>query len=1112
MRKATRFNLIAGVFVLLGLAWMATDSAVYAQGVTTADISGVITDDAGAPLHGANVIATHEPSGTIYGAVSRSTGAFNILNLRIGGPYTVKVQYIGYRTEEKGDIHLSLGRALKIDFKLVEEAMEGEVVEIIAEVDDILNSDRTGAATFIDPDQVKEMPSIKRSTRDLTRLDPRSDGNYSFGGKNWLYNNISLDGSYFNNSFGLDDPSPGGQTNAEPVPFDAIEQVQVSVAPFDVRQGGFTGANINQVTKSGTNDVKASVYTFFRNESLIGNEVSGNKVIANPDLTFTQSGFSVGGPIMKNKLFFFLNAEIERREDPGSNFVPNDGDGQDKFGESRVLRSDLQAIRDRLMTTYGYDTGPFEDFLHNTKNEKFLLKLDWNIDENHNASFRYNFLDARQDKPPHPFVLSPNASGRGPNESSLPFRNSGYRMNNELNSFALELNSRWDNYANRLFVSYSRFRDFRSPFSADFPTIDIAQNGVTYTTVGHEPFSIHNILDQDVWQFTNNFSYFKDKHVITVGANYEIFDFFNAFNLFRHGVFFLPWVVDFEGDGIPNGSTFGTIGDPDGVQEFLNATGGPTPVDLNGMVAGNVPFKGEDIKVSQFSVYAQDEYLMTNDFNLTFGVRVDMPIYNTDPVANPFSTDSLQNLLDENDKAEVVNQAKLADATPLFSPRVGFNWDVRGDRTFQLRGGTGIFTGRLPFVWIGNVISNPGANPNLPGQGAPVTGKDDSDEIPTQSFDLNAMVDDFKWPQAWTTDIAVDYLLPWDVLGTFEFIYSKDLNSVVVRNADLRSPVRTLADGRPFFADTSGGQIGFGSWEINPDGDAGAYVLDNSSAGYNYNFTVQLRKQFESGVSTMMSYSFLEAKSKLKSTEIASVLFADNPTQGDPNKTKLSNSEFGNRHRIIGALNYKHHWNKNFATSVGVFLELAEGNRFAGAGGNRYSFTYAGDVNGDGRGGNDLIYIPRDQSEITFDTRTNSDGSFTSPAEQWAMFDALIRQDDYLSENRGKIAERFGAVNPWFTNIDLRILQDFNVELGGKPNTFQVSLDILNFANLLNSDWGVREVANSAATTPLQVQRFDANGEPVFTYVGPANSKTYVDDPGQFSRWQVQLGLRYLFN
>jgi Carboxypeptidase regulatory-like domain len=1094
-----KIKLLSAVLAItiLGAAFL---QHVYAQGVTTSSLSGIILDKEKNPLPGGNIIATHIPSGTQYGASSRSNGQFNIQNMKVGGPYTVTASFVGYRKQSFENIYLNLGQQFRLDFQLESEAIEGEEIVITGEREGILNSNRTGAETVINPREVTLLPSIKRSTRDLTRLDPRSDGNFSFGGKNWLYNNISLDGSYFNNPFGLDDPAPGGQTNAEPVPFDAIEQIQVSIAPYDVREGGFTGAGINAVTKSGTNNLEGSLYSYIRNEGMQGSRIRGNEILV-PDLTYSQSGFTVSGPIFQNKLFLFINGEVERRKDPGSGAFVADNDNNPSNnlpGVSRVSASTMNQIRQRMIDVYGYDPGPYQGFTHTTTNNKFLFKLDWNINDNNNVYLRANLLDAEQQKPPHPFAISFNNTGRGPNQNTLPFQKSGYNMNNELNSYALELNSRYETFANRFFVSYNVFRDFREPFSSAFPTIEIAENGITYTTIGHEPFSIHNILDQNVLQITNNFSYYLGKHVITVGGTFEYFDFFNSFNLFRYGFMgFNTW---------PGQTAFASI------QDFLDATDPANPRDFGSFITPeSVPYKGEFIEVGQLSFYAQDEFLISNQFSLTYGVRMDLPMYFTDPVDNPWSRGL--KLLDENDNPETVDQSKLPGASPLFSPRIGFNWDLTGDRSTQLRGGVGIFTGRIPFVWVGNNISNPGLNPNL----YPAVNPSISDPtqinsnkiIPTQdnsilmqSGDLNAMVDDFKWPQNFTANLAIDKKLMWDLLGTVEVIYTKDINAIYIRNANLGKPQTTLKDGRPYFgtvADTS-----FTS--------GGAYVIDNNDLGNSLNITAQLRKNFDFGLSTSISYSFLEAKNALTSTEIASVLYSINPVKGDPNKPELGYSQFGQRHRIVGGTTYRHNWSDNLATSFGLFFEVAEGNLFTTSGGNRYSFVYAGDVNGDGQGGNDLIYIPNNQSDITFAPITDGNNNVLVTAEQqWAAFNAFIEQDDYLSQNRGKIAERNGLVNPWYFNIDLRILQDFSFMISEKKHTFQLSVDILNVANLLNSEWGIRKVADVRATSPLQVVGQDADRNPILNF-DTSLKETFVDDPSLFSRYQIQVGLRYIFN
>lgn len=1051
-------------------------SLIFAQGVTTSGLDGFVTDTDGNPLVGANIVVNYEPSGTQYGTSVRDGGLYTIPNMRAGGPYTITISYIGYHAQEKNDIYLVLGQTQGVDFELAVEAIEMMEVEVTGVHDDVLNADRTGAATFISELQVAQMPSIKRSTRDLTRLDPRSDGNFSFGGKNWLYNNISVDGSNFNNAFGLDDPAPGGQAGAESIPFDAVEQVQVSIASYKVTEGNYTGAGINIITKSGTNEFKGSIYSYLQNDMLVGNKVNSDEVFANPDQFYNQTGFTFGGPIIPNKLFFFVNGEIERKADPGSNFVANDG-GDLELGESRVTAEMMDAISKRMKEVYGYDTGEYQGYTHNTDNNKLLLKLDWNISNKHNASLRYNYLDASRDLGPHGFAISYNNTGRGPNNTSLPFQNSGYAINNNLHSLAFELNSMFGgNMANHFFASYNRFRDFREPLSENFPTIEIGEGGVTYTTVGHEPFSIHNILDQDVLQVTNNFSYFMGQHVLTAGINYEQFKFFNSFNLFRNGFMgFNSW---------PGGTTFNSVDD------FFAATDPANPQDFNADI-GSGPFKGELIDVGQFAVYGQDEYSVSRDLDLTIGLRVDVPLYNTDPVDNPFSRGLT--LLDENDDIENVDQSKLPDAQLLWSPRFGFNWDVKGDRSMQIRGGTGIFTGRLPFVWVGNVLSNPGANPNITGDGSNGQETDSGDgryidgkSVLQQSGDINAMVDDFKWPQVWTTNIAVDSKLPMGLLGTFEVIYGKDMNAIYMRNANLDKHVRKLNDGRPHYGDSPNIEGG------NPGG--GVYVIDNTDEGYNLTITAQVRKVHDWGLNTSLAYTYLRAKNNLKSTEIASVLWSSQPVQGDPNNPELGWSEFGKRHRIIGTANYTHDWNSSHSTSIGVFFEVAEGNRYIYSGGNRYSFTYAGDVNGDGAAGNDLIYIPKDENDIVL-----------ADPGQWNALNAFIEQDSYLSEHRGEIAERHGLINPWFSNIDLRVLHNFKTNMG----TFQLSIDLLNAANLVNSNWGVRKVANPLATTPLEVTGWTDGGEPILKFSGV--DETFIDDPGPFSRWGLQIGLRYMF-
>lgn len=1085
MKQLLRYT-IAVFFIFLGLSLPSLG-----QGVTTAALNGTVNDANGEPLPGANVVAVHLPSGTTYGAATRLDGRFNIPNVRIGGPYKITASFVSYNPESVEGVSLSLGQTLSIDFKLSELTATLDEIVVAGISDPVLNSDRTGAATYVQREKIQALPSISRSTADFTRLTPQASGN-SFSGRNSLFNNFSLDGSIFNNPFGLDSPVPGGQTNAQPVSLDAVDQVQVTIAPFDVTQGGFTGAGINTVTKSGTNEFSGSVYFFTRSENLIGDEVKGQSV-TNPPLDFTQTGIRLGGPIIKNKLFFFVNAELERRDDPATTFLARRSGESVGGGISRVDAQTMDLIRQRMADVYNYDTGAFEDFIHASDNDKILVKIDWNINQNHSLSVRYNFLDAERDLPPNPFAISFNNSGRGPNQNSLPFQNAGYTINNEINSIVGELNSRFGNkFSNKLLIGFTAFRDFRTPFSEPFPTIEIGQDGTTFTTLGHEPFSINNVLDQDVWQFTNNFNWYEGKHVFTIGTNLEVFKFNNSFNLFRFGLFPAPGDLDLDGDGIfdgfndldgdgdlePLGTTYSSV------ENFLEATDPNSPNfrDFRAEIAQfeQAPLNLAETDVGQWGFYIQDEFQVNPQLKITTGLRIDVPLYFSDiPRNNALAQVEFR---DEDFNPERIDNSKFPDARILWSPRIGFNWDVKGDRSTQLRGGTGIFTGRLPFVWLGNQTANQGF--------------DDINNIGT----INVSVDDFRWPQVWKNNLAVDQKLPFDMIGTIEFIYGKDINAVFVRNANLGPEINAdIAgpDDRPLFGGTGLDPNVTGPL-LNPN-VGGAFVLDNTDKGYHYSITTQLRKDFRegivSGLSTMLAYTFSESKDVMTSTEIAQFLFEGNAISGNPNRPDLEHSAFGLRHRFIGSLNYRKEYAKNFGTSVGLFFEAARGGRF--------SYTYAGDVNGDGVGGNDLIFIPRNASEITFVQR--ADG--LTPEQQWQAFNQFIEQDDYLSDNRGSIADRNGALGEWFTTIDLKIAQDFFINVGGKRNTLQLSLDILNLGNFVNSDWGVRQTPISR--NPLQFEGYQGN-TPTFTFVG--NQDTFANDTSLLSRWQMQFGVRYMFN
>ncbi|WP_313791587.1 TonB-dependent receptor [Allomuricauda sp. SCSIO 64092] len=618
-------------FLLLGIAICSSMVFSYSQ-VTTSNIRGTVLDDQNVPLLGANVIAVHTPTGTRYGAITNEDGRFTLLNLRVGGPYEITISYVGFKEQKETGIFLALGKTFNLDARLVSESQQLDEVVVISDRSGTFGSDRTGSETNLGDRELRRLPTISRSQADFTRLEPTasSDG-ISFGGRNNQFNNFSLDGSIFNNPFGLDAPTPGGQSNAQPISLDAIDQVQVSLAPYDVRQAGFTGAAVNAVTKSGTNEFRGTVYGFYRNQDLTGGKVSGDDIFV-PDLTQTQYGISIGGPIVKNKLFFFANFEVDDREDLGSNFFADRGQGGNNV--SRVSASDLQLVSDAL-AGLGYETGPFEGFLRGSESTKGILKLDWNINDNNRLALIYNFLDASRDLNANPLAIG----RRGPDATTLQFANSGYQINNEINSFLAELNSTLGDgtAVNKLQIGYTSFNDFRNPFSSPAPSIQIEQEGVRAIIAGHEPFSINNRLEQDVFQLTNNLTFFSGDHTVTVGFSYEKFDFFNSFNLGTYGGTF----------GFPIGLDFRDFAS---VQEFLdNAQPGglidnliqdaETTFNANNQLPIGAPggWNLAETSVGQLAFYVQDEWDITDNFKLTYGLRADKPLY--------FNT---RDLIDEN--------------------------------------------------------------------------------------------------------------------------------------------------------------------------------------------------------------------------------------------------------------------------------------------------------------------------------------------------------------------------------------------------------------------------------------------------------------------------------
>ncbi len=1042
--------------------------------VTTANMSGLVVDDQNEPLLGANIVAVHTPTGTTYGAITNEDGLFRMLNLRVGGPYKVTVSYVGFKEQIHNDIFLILGKTFTLDVKLVTESQALDEVIVISDRGGTFGSDRTGAETSVGRRELTKLPTISRSAQDFTRLEPSASSNGSFGGRNDQFNNFSLDGAIFTNPFGLDAATPGGQTDAQPISLDAIEQIQVSLAPYDVTQSGFTGASVNAVTKSGTNEFHGTVYGFFRNESLTGGRIKGEDVVK-PDLKQNQYGLSIGGPIIKNKLFFFTNFERDQRDDLGSNgWVPNTGSGA--INESRVLESDLIAVQSAL-SGLGYDTGRYEGFTYGAESTKGIVKLDWNINDNHRLAAIYNFLSASKEKPAHPTAIG----ARGPSFQTLQFENSGYEINNSIQSVQLELNSTFGNSAtNKLQAGYTHFDDFRTPFSSPAPSIIIQGGaGSNYIVAGHEPFSINNRLDQKVFQFTDNFNYFLGNHTLTAGVSFEKFQFANSFNLGAYGGTF----------GFPLGGPFDrNFAD---VDEFLaNAQPGGLIDNLiqgaeatfanNNQFADGTPggWALAETNVGQLGLYVQDDWNLTDQLKITYGIRFDKPLYfdtkdkiieNIERKGGTFPDGPYQPGIEyfDPETGEVTNldSTTLPNNDFLISPRIGFNWDVKGENRTQIRGGTGIFTGRFPFVWLGN-------------------------QVQAVDFFFYQIVDpDFKWPQVWRTNIGGDHRFDNGLILTADVSYTKDINGAHVQNWGLDTPSGTLqgVDNRPVYLPSDRATNEFG-------GPTNGYVFTNSDKGRIWNMSVKTQKNWNNGLFASLAYNYLNAKDVNSiEAEITGDAFDFNPNLGNANKDVLSFSKYGDTHRFIGVGSKQFTYgNDKWATTISTFFEYAQGGRF--------NYTYAGNINNDSSfQNNDLLYIPT-SSEV-------QQMQFLETGQADA-YEQYIQQDDYLSENRGSYMERYGALAPWRSRWDVKLLQDYNFNVAqDKMHTVQFSVDILNLGNLINSNWGLVQQPNNPNPVSVSV---DENNVPTYSF-NPELAETFGYDASLLSRWQIQFGLRYIF-
>jgi hypothetical protein len=1074
-------------------AMVALSTAPVNAQVTTASIGGRVITATGTPVPTATVTAVHQPSGTTYRATPRADGRFTIANMRVGGPYTVTVRALGFSPGAREGIALTLGNQTELDFTLTQAALQLQAVQVTATAG-ALSSERTGAQTRIAAQAIQQLPTITRTINDFTRLTPQASGNGGFLGQDNRLNNITVDGSFFNNSFGLAG-QPGGRTNVAPIPLDAIEQLQVNIAPYDVRQGNFVGAGVNAVTRSGTNNFEGSLYYFTRDQSFNGTQARTNPV-PRSTFDFSQIGARLGGPILRNRLFFFASFEDDGLQQPGTQFQPRpDATVPAEGNVTRVLASDVTRLATFLRDSLSYEPGQAGGWTNETPSRRYLAKLDFNANERNKLSVRYSQLRSVAD-------INPSASnalgfGNRLNNNSLSFSNSRYGIIENIDSFVGEWNATAGRLANNLIVGYTMNDESREARGSFFPTVDILDGAQTYLNFGFEPFTPANQLRYRSFQVQNNLQYFLNRHEVTVGGFFERYRSENVFFPGSQGVWTYNSLDDFLADAR------GFLANPD-------RTTSPVQARRFQYRFNNIPGQVEPLQpltVNSYGFYAQDRWRPNDRVTLTIGLRADLPVLSAPAFVNEQANARV--FRDPNGGPVQFRTQDLPQSRALLSPRLGFNWDVRGDRATQLRGGTGVFTGRPPFVWISNQLGQNGILTGLiqldsttahpfttdPSRFAPqqVTG------APAPSYELNTVARNFRFPQQWRSNVAVDQRLPWGVLGTAEFIYGRDLNGATYYDANL--PVQPT-----FFAgpDT---RARFLSNRIYPN-VARNIVLDNQNDSYNYNIAVSLEKSFARGLFAKAAYSYGQSFTYLDPGSTAGGSFNSLIVPGNPNRPPLSRSTFAPGHRAITALSYRREYFRFGATTLSLF---GEGSTIGYA-----SYVVGGDLNGDGVANNDLLYVPRDRSEMNFLPLTiTSVGRPTvvvSPQAQADAFEAYINQDRYLRTRRGQYTERNGVQLPLLVRADLVVAQDIFRNVFGRRQNLQVRLDIQNVGNLINSDWGVSQrVINNQ---PLAAAGVDAAGRPTYRFrnIGPELlTQTFQPTASVFDVYRMQLGVRYLF-
>ena len=1086
--------------VILLLLLSITTSFAFSQ-VTTSAISGVVRDPKNQVLPGTTVSAIHVPTGTVYKAATNKIGAYVFPAVRVGGPYTITASYVGFKVDEVKDVATSLGVTSNVDFYLTDNTTTLNEVVVVGTKDNVFSKERTGASQQFTRRELQSIPITgARTINGITKYNAFGDGS-SFGAQDSRLNNFTIDGSQFNNNFGLGSSAQaGGRTGASAISLDAIDQLQVNVAPFDIRQSGFTGAGINAVTRSGTNEVEASVYQTQRDNSsrYVGNNARGTTVTASKFDEKVQ-GFRLGAPIIKNKLFIFGNYELIEKTEPGTTWISS---GSPLTG-SQISRPTFQQLTDLskfMQDKFNYTTGPFEGYSNTNLSEKFLIRADWNINDKHKLTARYVYHDSEAQIG----ISNSQSAGFGnrtQNINAMSFQNSGYTIMDNTRSAVLELNSKLSNTLhNNLIVSYDKQIENRGYLSQMFPTIDIKEGSTTLTSVGFDPFTPGNKLDYATVNITNNVTKYLDKHTLVGGFNFQRYESNNLFYPASNGVYIFNSLADFytaANQSLTNGGKPSTFAPARFQFRYSALPGAIEPM--------------QTLKSDRLDLYLQDEYNATKDLKLTFGIRANIVGFENTALENPAITAmTFAN-------SEKWNTGVMPETQVLFEPRFGFNYNLKGESKTQFRGGTGVFTGRPPYVFLSNQIGNNGVLTgfiDVSGAAAAPYGftadpnKYFIPSTPTlpSTFDLALTDPNYKFPQVWKSNFAIDQKLPFlGLIASAEYLYNRTLNAVHYYETNLQNPVGTLGgvDNRPRFGGTDA------TVRVNNNVSRAA-VLTNRNGAFHESLTLKLELPYRKGLWGSFAWTTANSKDFMSAGSIASGSWQSALSVNGNNQLDLSIADAFVKNRLVGLLGYKFEYGNKVGTATTVTLG------YVGAQSNPFSYIVAGDLNGDRVNNNDLLFVPSKGSDIKFSSLTTG-GKTYSEAEQQAAFDAFIEQDDYLKTRRGQYAERNGGLLPYLHRLDFSAAQDFFIKIKGKKNSIQVRADILNFTNMIDKNWGVSQ----RATAPqlLNFVSRDANNVPTYRMATQRLTDgstilardTHQYNSSVFDVWSAQLGIRYTF-